>query len=142
MAKLEMATILVKNHTTSILTIPCPKLGGEVVLMPGANPAVDGKKWAEAATAPMVKALLKLRKRSGLEVDEKIDASDSLADVDENDAVDLVDETVDAKILKKWKASEKRAEVLAAIEAQIEKIDPRKKDPEDDEKPAGDDDGE
>lgn len=137
MAKLEPATILVKNHTTSILTIPLPygrnadgsAFGrGEIVLLPGANPAVDAKKWAEAKSAPMIVALLKLRKREGLEVDEKTDASESLADLDENDAIDLVDETVDPKILAKWKKSEKRAEIVAAIEAQIEKLDPRKKD--------------
>lgn len=123
-------TIIVRNFTDSQVTIPLPytkdatgraAASGEVILMPGVN-EVDAAKWDKAATSPAVKAYLKMRAKGGITVDEK---SSGPADLSVDDAVDLVEDTVDGALLKKWAEREDRAEVSAAIKSQIEKIDPR-----------------
>jgi hypothetical protein len=131
-----MANMLIVNHAPHIFSVhlPMPKRaageiavaqhGGEINLAPGVN-EVDVERWKAARSSPAVGAALKLRKKGGLEeIDPKKATGPS--DMSEEDAIDLVGETVDGALLKKWLADEKRGEVKAAIEIQIESLDPTK----------------
>jgi hypothetical protein len=60
-------------------------------------------------------------------VDEKI-SGDSIAGLHEADAIDLVSETLDRNILRKWLVDEQRRTVREAIDAQLEKVKPEMKD--------------
>lgn len=125
----------VENHTERVTKIPimfthektghCAEVDS-IVLLPGVND-VDPEKWAKVKDFEHVKLLVKLgAKRGGFVVGKPTESLATLEKLDAEDAIETVDECVDAKLLAAWRASEKRAAVLEALEKQIEKIDPRK----------------
>lgn len=57
------------------------------------------------------------------QVDEKV-AGDSIQGLQANHAIDLVQETLDRNILRKWLVDENRKNVREAIDAQLEKVKP------------------
>lgn len=136
--------ILVINHTDQVYRIPImdpgrgkdrrPSVEATVVLLPGAN-AVDPDAMEVIAEYPIVKVLMQKKHRGGFEVgdpDVDVRTLSSFKDIDE--AKEIVDATVDLDLLKSWMRTERREEILKAIEAQLEKIDPRRDPATEDEK--------
>lgn len=129
--------LLVINHSQSIYRIPIqepgkdpekdrPKVHDHLVLLPGAN-AVDPDYWDLVKDLETVKILTRKKTRGGFEVgDPRIDVSNLGSIGSEDEAKDLVDETVDVDLLKAWRRTEKRPILVKAIEEQLEKIDPHK----------------
>lgn len=128
--------ILVVNHTEQVYRIPImdPGLGKDprpttaatITLLPGAN-AVDPDEWEMVEDYPIVALLRKKKQRGGFEVgDPKLDVRTLAGFKDIDEAKELIDATVDGDLLKTWLRSEKRPDLVAALEAQMEKIDPRR----------------
>lgn len=129
--------LLVINHSNSPIRIPIqepgkdaekdrPKVHDHITLLPGAN-AVDPDYWDLVKDIDTIKILCRKKTRGGLEVgDSRIDVSNLGSIGDEDEAKELVDETVDADLLRTWKRTEKRPALVKALEEQLEKIDPRK----------------
>lgn len=62
------------------------------------------------------------------QVNEKT-SGDSILGLHETAAIELVGETLDPKLLKKWMVDEQRKDVRAAIDAQLDKVKPEVKTP-------------
>lgn len=138
--------ILVINHTDSPYRLPImdpgqgkeprPSVESTVTLLPGAN-AVDPDAWDIVREYPIAKALIKKKHRGGFEVgDPRVDVRNLDSFRDEEEALELIDMTVDPDLLKGWLRSEKRPALLTALEEQMAKIDPRRDPLSDDEKDA------
>jgi hypothetical protein len=82
-------------------------------LLPGIN-EVDAEEWAKAEKIPLVQhyleeGILKVRRQAP-----------ELTQLKPKEAHDLVRRTVDRTLLEKWYGTEKRRDVLEAIERQIQ----------------------
>lgn len=64
------------------------------------------------------------------EVNEKI-SGDSINDLDEDSAIDLVNECVDRDILRAWLIKDDRKKVREAIDVQLERVKPEVNDDDD-----------
>lgn len=108
--------MLVKYNQSNIL------LAGQIKLIPGVN-TVEYEKWLEIATHPQILAKIEEGVISVL-TDGAVDndQSSSIAKFKSKDALKLVRETVDVSLLKKWQAEDKRGDVLAVVQGQIDKI--------------------
>lgn len=123
----------IENHTERITRIPIMgqtaaktvAVVDHVTLLPGVN-EVDPAKWDKVKDYDLVKRLAEEGRRGkGFVVGDPKKSLKTLADLSEKEARYTVEDTVDAKLLAAWKASEKRETVIAAIDAQFEKIDPK-----------------
>jgi hypothetical protein len=92
-------------------------LGEHVRLLPGAN-EVDSKAWTEAKKIAVVRHYLD----SGAFIEHPNKSAAGIGALPPAEAIRLVNETVDEELLKQMRNAEKRAEVLAAIEAQVTKL--------------------
>jgi len=107
---------VVNNHTGIF------NLGGEVTLMPGANPDVDEKAWDKVKDLPVVKNLVKL---GVFKVTNKSFAS--LKDVSAVDSIALIKQTANKEVLERWLQDERAAKdtrvgVIAAINKQLDEL--------------------
>ena len=96
--------------------------GGEPVrFVPGAN-EIQETDWDEIAKDSTIKGLLE---NGGLKVLSAKGGQD--AQLPLKDAEKVIAQTFDLQLLEKWKASEKRKPVIAAIEKQIVMIEEKTK---------------
>jgi hypothetical protein len=86
--------------------------GRELKLLPGINDSIAPSDWEAAKKTPLVKVFVD---NGCLEV---VDA-EKLAKFTPPAAMALVKETIDMKLIEKWRKTEQRAEVLAAIGAHV-----------------------
>lgn len=84
-------------------------------LLPGVNDGISPKDWEDAKKLDLVKVYLREKK---LEV---IDA-ETLNEMDAPTAKTLVAETIDLPLLKKWRAADKRDDVVKYIDDHIAKL--------------------
>lgn len=95
-------------------------------LLPGVN-EVNAEEWTAAKKSAVVVGWIK----EG--VLEEGDAKVSLTTLEKfsaAQAIELVEETVNGELLLEWQAAEKRGGVLAALQKQLDKLDPTKPNPE------------
>jgi hypothetical protein len=90
----------------------------DIDLQPGVNPVHDDQ-WAKAKEVKVVNALLSAGKLSELGPTQ----DGSLKDVQEGQALKLVPETYNLKLLGAWLIEEKRPKVKAAIQKQLDTIE-------------------
>lgn len=116
-------TVLIHNTTAQLFTVALfspvdPKKPGASSkafrLLPGVN-QLPRAQWEKAKGEKMVQ----LHVTEGLFVEL---GAKSLAELDEKRALELVDLTVDDRLLKTWHGSEQRSKVRAALEAQGKKV--------------------
>lgn len=119
-----MTTVKVKNNEPKVHTIGYAygktagghgTTGLSIRLLPGIN-EVDAEKWALAKKHPIVQ----------WQVDHEVfqemgGSSAGLSSMSVPGAEDLISQTLDRDLLRKWAKTEKRASVLKALEAQIDK---------------------
>lgn len=113
----------------------------EMRLIPGVNEVSD-KVWDSVKDNPLVKARLSngeivlMKVSTQAPQDSKASqagapAAYSLAELNANEAKEIVKETLDLKLLEAWKEKETRKAVVTAIEKQIESLaKPEKEDKE------------
>jgi len=91
-----------------------------IKLKPGLN-EVDSKEWDKVKTDPEVLTFLEEEILVVLsEEDKPVEKIlPNLKDRKTKDAVDLIKNTMDPKLLEKWSKGEKRAGVLRAIDSQL-----------------------
>ena len=103
-----------------------------VILKPGVNQITDVAAWKKARKHPMVaKAIENGDIEEVSEVDEKTGDLNPEGPSDESiltamkipQAKVTVEQTTDISLLKQWKKTEKRNQVIGAINAQIEKME-------------------
>lgn len=117
--------MIVKNNQPSHHRIALPSTGAIhtparfIDLMPGNN-VVAEKDWIEAKDHPLVKHRLQERH---YEVDLTT-PGDTHKIADEQGAVRMVEDTLDRKLLQRWRESEQRVSVVAAIDKQLERVKP------------------
>jgi len=92
-------------------------LGEHVRLLPGAN-EVDAKAWEAAKKIAVVRHYLD----EGTFIEHATKSATAIGSLAPAEAIRLVGETFDEALLQQMRAAEKRAEVLAAIEAQVAKV--------------------
>jgi len=102
-------------------------LGGHVQLNPGINEVPDDG-WAKAKEIQLVKDYLEakmLEEVSGEgQATTRGDPSAGLSGLTEEAATGTVQQTYDRILLTKWKQSEKRSAVVAALDTQLAAIGP------------------
>lgn len=86
-------------------------------LVPGAN-RVDSKAWEACRGVPRVKKLIE----DGIVAEESGATVESLDGMKPAEAKKLIKNTIDLEVLEIWKLNEKRADVVKAIEAQIDAL--------------------
>lgn len=97
-------------------------LGLDLVLKPGVNDGVSPEHWALALKNPVVRHYVEVGYLVPLD-------AESLARFPAVEAKRLVSECIDEKLLVKWRNGEQRAEVLAAIDKQLDGMRPRSAEP-------------
>lgn len=118
------AFVYINNDTSHTATVPVPVavtedgtiLHENFMLYPGVN-EVPAHKWAAALKQVMV--AMHVESGSWFEVP-------SIGELTDKKALEVVDLTVQKSLLTKWLESEKRANVVVALKAQLEKIAPTK----------------
>ena len=95
--------------------------GGEPVrFVPGANEIVESD-WAEISKDPTIKSMVEG------DVLKVLSAKGGESQLPLKDAEKVIAQTFDIQLLQKWKASEKRKPIVAAIEKQLEMIEEKTK---------------
>lgn len=115
----------------TVMTIFKSSGGQPIQLLPGAN-EVGETDWAEVQKDSTIASMLE---KGELKV---LSNKDGATQLPAKDAEKIVAQTYDIQLLNKWKASDKRKPILAAIEKQLEMIEEKtkvekKKSDEDDE---------
>ena len=119
-----MATkILIQHHAERLHHID------GVMLMPGIN-EVDAERFGEWMKLPAFKALVDDEVITQLEAGDRDMTRVDFGKLKEKDALELVANTMRKELLESFAEETKSKKVLAAIDAQLKKIDPRVK-PED-----------
>ena len=124
-----MATVTIKNNNPRVETVAYAYLattsggtkGLNFRLVPGNN-EIDAEAWAKAMKLKIVKA--------NVESGAWVEVGGAMSESQEKQSIALIEDTLDRALLGKWKQAEKRPAVLAAIQAQLDKTDPAKKDAE------------
>lgn len=91
---------------------------GHAPLMPGVN-RVDEALWQRVKQWSTVKPLLEDR----VLVERQLVPEGGLGKLAANDALDLLERTVDPRLLKDWAAADKRPAVQKAVQAQLRKVE-------------------
>lgn len=109
---------IIKYRRPKIYRVALPsKAGNEwIKLMPGANDVPD-KDWEKIKDHPHVK-----QKIEDGEIEILKTGVDSLSEIQPAKAVEIVKDTLDYGLLKKWEANESRKKVSEAISLQIQKL--------------------
>ena len=115
----------------TVMTIFKSSGGQPIQLLPGANEVAE-TDWAEVQKDSTISSMLE---NGQLKV---LSTKDGAAQLPAKDAEKVIAQTYDISLLNKWKASDKRKPILAAIEKQLEMIEEttkveKKKSDEDDE---------
>ena len=112
--------MLVKNNRNGLHHV------GDLHFLPGLN-EVDEKAFAEAAKLPAFKAMIDdgtfepVESKAG-----KTISAGEVTKLAEKEAVSLIKETFARDLLMGWRQVETRVNVLDAIQAQLDTIDPTK----------------
>jgi hypothetical protein len=121
-----MATITIKNNNPRVehvayaylATVSGGTKGMDFRLVPGNN-EIDAEAWAKAKKLKIVQA--------NLESGAWVEAGASMREAADEVSIGLVHETLDRRLLMKWKGTERRPTVVAAINHQLEQTDPANK---------------
>ena len=92
-------------------------LGEHLRLLPGAN-EVDAKAWEQAKKIFVVRHYLD----EGIFIEHPSKSASGIGTLSQGEALKLIAETFDESLLQQMRGAEKRAEVLAAIDAQVAKL--------------------
>lgn len=119
-----------EKHPLSIWSKPPKKEGDEppraelgFTLLPGIN-EIDDKAFKAVETHPRIKFLMKERSLNLVSAKPKKDAKgDGLMVYEQGDAQDIIKNTYDKRLLKKWLLAEERLEIKQAIDVQLQWID-------------------
>lgn len=114
---LQLVAATAAQHANPVFKIEAQpaKMGRKLKLLPGVNDGISPADWDLAKKLDLVKVYLDEGK---LEVIE----AETLANMTEPIARNLVSETIDLPLLKKWLASEKRDGVFKHINDHIAKL--------------------
>lgn len=115
-----MQTIAIKNTEARVFHFGI-SASKDVRLVPGLNPEVPLEDWEAAKKTQAAQALI----ASGTIEELEVGAGDLLK-LEPKKAIALVGTTLDRDALRKWRDQESRADVKAAITAQIQKVTPVK----------------
>lgn len=92
--------------------------GKDIKLLPGINDGIDPLDWAEAKKNDVVKFFLRKKFLEEVQLE-------TLAELDPDDAAEMVKLTIDKPLLAKWRAAEKRKPVKEAIDEHLERLTPK-----------------